>query len=357
MENRLTIKARGSGRAAVRARTWLALLTVTALAACGGGGPQERFEQYLQRLANTLSVQPQEPATTPLPRPPRPGSLRLDVDGGKVDALDFLALSGCAVQVTIGKRNSSLGRMARDSQRLLLELEYLRLAPDCVSEMRAAGRDALATSLQEAWQLKRAQLPALVFNATLGAEEYRSFWQPTRAPGAYPAVGDSSVTTSLAAVNAMVERWLSGDYSADNLAFELALGDIAGGGGGALLGQLALQHDWLNAADRMLQARAEQGPLCAPSYRHRAADILPGVVRRFFIDGIQPHAAVMENRRYALLPPIAELEQMLGTALPPNYREWQEAREALLELARGAPKSHVSHLQKILAPCDTAPGG
>jgi hypothetical protein len=72
---------------------------------------------------------------------------------GKLGALDFLAISGCEVQVTIGKRNSSLGRMAKESQRLLLELEYLALAPECIDYQRRQGRSGVADTLEQAWQL------------------------------------------------------------------------------------------------------------------------------------------------------------------------------------------------------------
>ena len=94
-----------------------------------------------------------------------------------LDALDFLALRGCALQVTIGKRNSSLGRLAPPSQALLLDLEFLRLAPACIDQLRAQQETELADLLRSAANHKRADLPRRVFNATLGAEEFQSFWQ------------------------------------------------------------------------------------------------------------------------------------------------------------------------------------
>lgn len=309
------------------------------------------FENYLDRLGRALRVARPQLSATALPRPPRTGKLQLDIAGGSLDTLDFMALSGCAVQVTIGKRNNSLGRMARPSQRLLLELEYLRLAPACITYLRTHHKDTLANTLEQSWQRKHHQLPALVFNATLGGEEYRAFWLPTPAPGHYPAVSSSVSVAALAAINQQARRWLAGDYQADNRGFEVLLSEVAGGGGGVLLQSLARQEHWLALADGMLDNSMTRGPLCAANMRHPAADILPNITHRFFIGGIQVQAARMEQRRYALLPPLAALEQQLSAVLPDNYRHWQAERNTRLARATGAPKRHVQQIQRILVPC------
>lgn len=341
----------GTATPSLRRRLLAALLPATLLTACQPPGPDAAFATYLQRLGNTLAVAPRAPAGQPLPRPPRSAALRLDLPGSRIDTLDFLSLSGCELQVTIGRRNSSLGRLARDSQRLLLELEYLRLAPACVARLRAQGNDALAATLEQAWRDKREQLPARIFNATLGGEEYRAFWRAVPAPGAYPAVGEDTAAAALAAVNAGVRRWLAGDYRADNRAFEILLGEVAGGNGGALLAALARQQAWLAAADEMLAERAARGPLCAPGIRHRAADILPNVVRRYFVTPIQPQAARQHGGLHALRPPVAELEALLAAALPAAYLDWARARDRRLEAVMAAPRRHVTALQRLLAPC------
>lgn len=329
----------------------LLLPMVLTLAGCGGADPEQPYRQYLSRLQNTLGVEAPAQAALRAPRPPRSGALRLALASSNLGALDFLALSGCALQVNIGRRNSSLGRLAHESQRLLLDLEYLRLAPACAEKLRAAGRAELATKLDDAWARKRQQLPAQIFNATLGGNEFRALWLPDRRAGDYPAQGDGTAGAALAAIDALAQRWLAGDYRADNFEFEIFLGEVAGGGAGALLRDLLAQQAWLARADATVQARMRKGPLCAPGIRHRAADILPNVVRRFFIEGIQPRAARMGSRTYQLLPPLQALEQRLDTVLPPPYRQWMAQRDALLEAALAAPRGHVERLQAIGAPC------
>ena len=118
----------------------LVLLSILALTACQGDERAARFENYLERLGRTLDVPVQQPVAEAPTVAPRPAELTLPLESGSLDALDFLSISGCAVQVTIGKRNSSLGRLARDSQRLLLELEFLQLAPECIAFQRSKGQ-------------------------------------------------------------------------------------------------------------------------------------------------------------------------------------------------------------------------
>lgn len=329
----------------------LPVLLPAMLAACGQSGPDRAYADYLARLARTLSVTAGEAVALPTPQLPAPRELRRELTPGNLGALDFLALSGCAVQVTIGKRNSSLGRMARPSQRLLLELEYLRLAPACINYQREQGEDTLASTLEQAWELKRGQLPALIFNATLGSSEYRRFWQTSLASGDYPGNTSSAVISALAAINSQSQRWLDGDFRADNQAFELLLSEVASGDGGSLLQALNVQAGFLAEANSMLDERMAQGPLCAPGIRLAAADILANVVRKYFVTGIQPRAAALNRRYHELLPPLRELEHKLDTDLPLAYQAWRQQRDSTFAELALAPRRHVEMLQAIQQPC------
>jgi len=328
------------------------LLSLTLLVSCSSGGTDGPFSVYLDRLARTLDVPAGEPMLpTPAPRPPRTGALRIALEGGSLDALDFLDLRGCALQVTVGKRNSSLGKLASDSQRLLLELEFLRLGPDCVQHQRDQGETALAAQLEGELVRKREQLPALIFNATLANEEYREFWRPVSPSDIYPGDSSSEAVLALENVTALARRWLAGTYDADNMEFEILLSEIAAGDGGTLWRALGHQSAWLEVADRLLQSRLERGPLCGPNRRPEAADIMPNVVRRFFVDGIQPRSARLGQRYHLLVPPVQALESLLAEALPPDYRNWQHARDTALERYAQAPARHVQQIQATLSSC------
>lgn len=327
------------------------------LGGCGASGPEEDYRQYLTRLARTLGVAPVELGHTPVPALPPSRVLHVELPPGNIGALDFLALSGCEVQITIGKRNSSLGRMARPSQRLLLDLEFLRLAPDCIAYQRGEGEEALAATLEEAWELKREQLPSQVFNATLGGSEYRAFWRATAQSTEYPANTGSALITAMEELNGYVRLWLEGDFVADNQSVELLLGKVASGDGGALLRSLAAQQGALAAADQILATRMTNGPLCGPGRRPAEADILDNVVRKFFIGAIQPRAAGLNRRYHELLPPLTKLEQLLEPALPGAYQAWRGQRDEQLAALAEAPRRHVQALLAIQAPCNGGAAG
>ncbi|MEP5567119.1 MAG: DUF3080 family protein [Halioglobus sp.] len=320
---------------------------------CGEPTADTPFETYLDRLGRTLDVGTKSVVLyQPIPRQPRPGQLRLDIPSDKLGTLDFMDLRGCELQVTIGKRNSSLGRLARDSQKLLLALEYLALAPACVEYLQAEGETELARKLEQAQRQKSDLLPALIFNATLAGEEFQALWRPTPLTGNYPTDTSSAVVTALENIHTSVGRWLAGDYSANNLTFELQLSEVSRGDAGQLWRALAHQGQWLDAANAKLKRR---GPICKDNLRPESADILPNVIRKYFIDGIQPRAAMLGRRYHQLTPPIFALEALLRPDLPPDYLSWSEGRNSALGKLTQAPKQHVLQLQQALDGCHGNP--
>ncbi len=325
------------------------LITVLMLIGCAEENADTAFQLYLERLGRTLDLgsQTRVPHES-VARPPRPGKLRLKIPADTLSTLDFMDLRGCELQVTIGKSNSSLGRLARDSQKLLLALEFLHLAPACIDYLTAAGELELAKKLDQARRQKLELLPSLIFNATLASEEFQAFWRPAPVTKEYPANTSSAVITALEHINQASARWLSGNYRADNQSFELQLSEVSGGDGGQLWRALLHQGQWLDSANAKLEQR---GPLCTATRRPQAAEILPNVVRKYFIDGIQPRAAMLGRRYHQLLPPLFALEHQLRTKLPANYLGWSASRNSALKALASKPKQHVSRLQQTLANC------
>jgi hypothetical protein len=333
---------------------WPLLVFITcaiALCGCEQQGPEQDLENYLGRLATTLDTDQPEVSLAAIPKPPKISELRYTLAPGNLHALDFLALSGCKVQVTIGKRNSSLGKLAKASQRLLLELEYLQYAPECIQFMYKTGKTELAENLESAYTLKKAQLPKLIFNATLASSEFRSFWKKPASIADYPAQTNSTVLQSLAAITKDVERWLLGDYQANNTRFEIHLSQAAMGDGGALWLALGHQGAALTAGNMMLEKSFARGPLCSDRYRSPAADILPNVIHKYFITEIQPWSAALGKRYHELIPAVSALEDLLQDDLSEEYVHYQKARNAAMSALTNRPKEHVEAIKKVLNSC------
>ena len=326
-------------------------LCLLLMAGCSQSNDSARFERYLERLSRPLS--------TPIPavgaparlETPDVSQLQIDLAPGKLDALDFLSLSGCQLQVTLGKRNSSLGKFAPPSQRLLLELEYLYHAPACIEYLRSRDEARIAQLLESTRIDKLAQLPARIFNATLASQEFHSFWRRPASLAKYPDNTSSAVITALESINAHAQRWLSGDFQADNREFELLLNEVARGDGGALVLALSQQDSWLTGANVMLQSRHAAGGLCNAGLKPASATILENVVRKYFIGEIQPVAAALGRRQHQLTPAIEALETTLSQVLPPSYSDWRTKRREVLVQASGAPRRHVEQVKSLLDPC------
>ena len=159
-------------------------------------------------------------------RPPPPQGIRIELEPANLRTIDFMTVKNCALKTTILKNQTRIARYASDSQQLLLDLEYLHLAPACIALMHRHGLNELAQTLDSARLLIHQQLPARIFNATLGGGQYHQLWQTgvfdrrSTAIRGYPL-------QALREINQSVLAWLSGDYRANNLELEIQLSEAA----------------------------------------------------------------------------------------------------------------------------------
>ena len=330
---------------------YVCCLALALLQACQPGGPASPFKRYLSQFSLALSLPPLAPGFTPVPSLPEASGIAPILTPGNIDTPDFMLLSGCAVQSNISKRSTSLGQFAKPSQRLLLELEYLQLAPACISRLRDRSRTVLAARLEAAHLQKQAQLPILIFNATLGSDEYRSLWLSAPEPGGYPRSKSSAMVAALESINSLAERWLTGDYSAHNRELELLLSEVAGGDGGASLYRWSRQIDWLAAADRMLQQGLATRTLCLEQTRDRTLQ-QTATAASYFTRVLHPLIEQSQRRYLESTAPIHQLEIQLGQVLPPLYRQWMTARHEHISTLATAPGKHLELLQHFLQICD-----
>ena len=279
-----------------RSRWLLCSALLILLDGCQPTEPDTPFEVYLSRTDSARSITPPDG----LKVPPVTVDLQLNIPWGTLDTLDLVSLSGCTVQATIGKRNSSLGRYAKPSQRLLLELEYLQLAPPCIDLLRDHN-STLANAIDAAWRQRQKQLPALIFNATLGSDEYRSFWLAPRAPGDYPVVSLAVAVSALKRINRHVCRWLSGDYQAQNRDFEVLLSQVAGGDAGALLQALHTQSSGVLAADPAV-GRLQSRLTLVKALETHLASILP-LQYRYWMDDRNDRVTAAATGKFLQSPP------------------------------------------------------
>ena len=331
-----------------------AMFLFLAVAGCSPYSPETLLLDYQNRLARTLDA---KGSATSLPQSswtkPRPEQLQIALADLSVDGLDFLSLSGCALQITVGKRNSSLGKLAPPSQRLLLELEFLRLAPDCIAQLQVeSDNEALISALEQATALKRRQLPARIFNAVLAGPEWHAFWQVQSISEDYPSGNTSSdLLTTIEALNVSVQRWLNGNYEADGMLFEARLNQLRAGDGGTLITAAELtQRYFLDWRNLMHSSPYWQEP-CDRFYTDKQT-ILRTVASRYFAGGVQAWLAPIASRSNSIVLAVGELETTLKDVMPEDYKVWLKQRDVLLGGFKTHPRQHVEDLQRLLQPCD-----
>jgi len=336
---------------------FIAVALLFTLSGCSDSGRwgSAPLDNYLPRLARSLETDlPSQPLTQLTL--PRARNLRLPLQQGSIDLLDMLALRDCELDTTLGHANSSLGKMATASQRLLLELEFLHLLPACIDSLDPSDDRQLIMDLQAAKDSKQQQLPARIWNATLGGPEFRLFWQGETRLGDYPNATGGEVPIALARLAQLAAGWLAGDYMLGHAELEPLLDQVRRGDGGKLLQALSAQRGALASAGPALTLRRGETPLCFGGTPSPQGKILDTVVRKFFIGEVQPWSVRLEQRRQQLLPPVLTLEAQLLAVAPESYQVWRKQRDSLLASARSAPKNHALQVAELLESCGLRPG-
>jgi hypothetical protein len=166
-----------------------------------------------------------EQTSPTLPLPPA-NMIRADLLPTTLHTIDFMQVKQCALKATILKNQTRIAQYATDSQQLLLDLEYLRLAPACIIRLQSHRMDALAGTLASAQRLIKYQLRARIFNATLAASQYRNVWQLDRSDKDHTLTPELPLK-ALRDINQSVRAWLLGNYTANNLQLEIQLSEVA----------------------------------------------------------------------------------------------------------------------------------
>jgi len=335
----------------VNTRLLLLLAGCVFLGGCGQplSGPST-LDRYLQRLSGAAEV-----ALDPLPphnnlAPPR-ALERAIPPPQQIDLIDFLSLSGCELQINLGRRNSQLGRSASPSQRLLLDLEFMRLAPACADFLRQRQEAALADTIERASKQRLDWLPLTIHQAVLAGPEWQAFWSAPTHLADYPRATDSRIVETLSRLTMMIETWVAGDWMASNRDFELLLSALRAGDGGALLMSMDLVERQLTRANDMLERANRESPLCPFGSHTTRSRAIETVVQQFFIGEVQPWLVRLRQRKELLSAPIVALEAPLIDAQPDRYRDWVRRRDAKMERQARLTRNHVRVIQAALSQC------
>lgn len=332
--------------------TMVAVFSIATLLAGCGGAPlgESLLDNYVDRLSNTLSIeQPERPTINP-PRITEFDVASIPIETQSIGLIDLLSVTDCELKINIARRNTLLAKNASPSQRLLLDLEFLRLAPACIDVLTSSGDNKLAQVIEQAHEVKQRQLPARIFNALIVGPEWQALWSIPPSLGDYPEHSSDDEAQALNALSRRIERWLSGNWDEDDETIELALAELRTGAGGSLLLAANTQYAFLAQASTLLE-ETPKNDLCRRGEATQAAIVLNTVIQKYFAGEVQGWLSTVNQRHYALLRGVESIESSLNDILTPDYREWQAARELTTESLFTAPRSHVRAIKVIQGPC------
>lgn len=333
------------------------LAQITVIICCGmtllacQASSEDKLQDYLNRIARTVQLDiPETAGIEPLSFPATK-ALQRETDALDIGILDLLALRHCELQTLIAHNNSSLGKVAKPSQRLIYTLRFLQLVPACIESSENNGDIELAKLLSAAQISKRESLKYIVWDAILGAEEYRRFWSISSLNNNYPNSTSSELLASLEQLYNWSSDWLRGDYQVDSQKLEQVLSILQTGDGGALSISLQRQAAYLGQTDDLLRLSYDRSSICPNNVATERGEILNNVVNKFWLQGLQRWSAAINRRAFELLPLTQRLETLLAPGEPIAFKQWRDQRDQAIEQWLLSPKTHVGALQPVLKRC------
>lgn len=337
------------------------------VAACNGNEAESLVERYASRTSNAIKVdidlelKPTAEVLSPLA--PRRDRLA-EVPQIREGLLELLDLRHCGLMQLVSERNTSLGRVAKPSQRLIYELKILPELEHCILALRDdEQKAALTTKLSEYAQIKRAGYAPLLFNAIYQSDEMErhfSLGQPPLTPAEHgyisPLVETLERFQMLAELNQQV-GWQTPEFTQQlESNFETLYSTDFGA---RWLSSMALLTQTLEQVSAAIEARLSGRPICFNRQQNAQSKILWNVFIKFYVGELQPYIAQVERegRQWSelnmhILTPLSGV-QTLSEIQP--FFEMSETAAVWGPYLR-ARQRHTEAWQTLLEQCDLRPG-
>lgn len=342
----------------------LALIVLLGLAACQPADDGLALQaDYLQRLNNALegdAIEAFDRAQLLRYRMPARRQRLLEIPELRIGLLDLLLdVRRCpALQQQISLRNSSLGKQLVPSSRLAYEGDLLRALDECRTVLQQRGEHKLRGTLDDLAAQKRAQLPAVFWNALNASpevERYLRFADQAlpAAPGEDAAALDA--LAQLAALGEALPQTLPPPVAQlDPLFFALHSSPQ----GGQLITSLASLRHTLNQASLLLEQRQRRRPVCPLGQATPRGRILQNIFVKYYAGNLQPYLVLVHQRGQGWRDSLHQLSAL--PQIPPATRTYllslAAAQRSLWAGFETAAARHVQAWQDTLQSCGLAPG-
>lgn len=274
---------------------------------------QSLMDDYAKRLGRTLALELQDPAPLDLQPLPSITTTRADIAETSITLVELVATRACGLDVLLGERNSSLGKVMPPSQRLKYELNFLKqvqpclthpdIAPDLQQKLTAIASDK-TRQIDKHWQNFLQQ------DETLRQQlhPYRSLSEPNSVAGVAETM--QALHSLLTLQKSIVEQnW----QQASSINPEQALEALYKANTLSQLQQsLRFSQNWLQSLNQQLD-RVDLTAQCPAGKHSDKAEILNTILLQYFIGKVQVYLAQVDGTYQQLYPLLKQLYQ--GTAL------------------------------------------
>jgi hypothetical protein len=304
------------------------------------------MDDYAKRLGRTLDLEIKDPAPLDLQQLPSITATRADIADSSITLVELVATRACGLDLLLGERNSSLGKVMTPSQRLKYELAFLKqvqpclthpdIAPDLQKKLAAIASDKAAL-IDKHWQNFLQQ------DETLRQQlhPYRSLSEPDSVAGVAETM---QALHSLLALqkNIVQQNW----QQASDINPERALKALYKANTLSQLQQsLRFSQNWLQSLNQQLE-QLDLNAQCPVGKSSDKADILNTILLQYFIGKVQVYLAQVDGTYQQLYPLLQQLYQ--GTALAQPIQQRFEVPNTVL---KAELKRHVIWWKAVQQHC------
>ena len=313
----------------------LILLTVIASGCAEPTAPEALYLTRLQAVLDVSSPAAEEVSAVKISGVQLPSRRvrEVPIPALQIDVLEFAQLHRCDLGALVGKRNSTLGRLQSHSQRLLYELEWLRVAAACEDP---------PMWLEDIVQAKRQALSVAWWNAVVASQEFDQ------------AFSTASLNNQIE-VDTQVLRTLlqmrQNQMPSNKL--ELTLGALNLAGFGYRQRAWQAQRAVLTQAARLLRAR--QKDVCRTGQPTPRMRRLQAVFSNYYLP-LQATMASQSNQDRRWLADLAAWLALEAVSVPAEVLTWHEALQDEWQAVERAAKLHVESWQSLAEECGLSVG-
>lgn len=313
------------------------LLSLTAavfvLSSCSDPA-QSLMDDYAKRLGRTLALELKNPAPLDLQPLPSITATRADIAETSITLVELVATRACGLDVLLGERNSSLGKVMPPSQRLKYELQFLNQVQPCLTHpdiTRDLQQKLIAISNEKRSQVYQHWQNFLLQDETLRQQlhPYRSLSEPNSVAGVAETI--QALHSLLALKKSIVEQnW----RQASEINPEQALEALYKANTLSQLQQsLRFSHNWLRGLNQQLE-QVDLKAQCPAGRASDKAEILNTILLQYFISKVQVYFAQTDGAYQQLYPLLQQLYQDTALALSIQQRFEVPNNELKAELRR-----------------------